>query len=71
MIRKALLLGLVGLAPLVVATRPGTYHRIAVSTQNFQRYFQDLKGGDRSLSPVERFVFSVILASNNPSGSTN
>ena len=71
MIRKALLLGILGLAPLLVATHPSTYHRIVVSAQNFQRYFQDLNGEGRSLTPVERFVFSVILASNNPTGAAN
>jgi hypothetical protein len=32
------------------------------SAQSFQHYFQDLKGAGTSLSPVERFVFSLILA---------
>jgi hypothetical protein len=31
------------------------------SAQSFQHYFQDLKGAGASLSPVERFVFSLIL----------
>jgi hypothetical protein len=32
------------------------------SAQSFQHYFQDLKGAGASLSPVERFVFSLVLA---------
>jgi hypothetical protein len=39
------------------------YYRIVHSAQNFQRYYQDLKKGDNSLNPVERLVFSLVLAS--------
>ena len=38
------------------------YGRLVSSAQNFQHYFQDLKGAGASLSPVERFVFSLVLA---------
>jgi hypothetical protein len=36
--------------------------RIVSSAQNFQRYFRDLKGAGNSLNPIERFVFSLVLA---------
>jgi hypothetical protein len=39
-----------------------TYGRLVSSAQSFQHYFQDLKGAGASLNPVERFVFSLILA---------
>jgi hypothetical protein len=43
------------------------YCRIARSAQNFQRYYNDLKQGDNSLNPIERVVFSLVLAnSKNP-----
>jgi len=38
------------------------YGRVVSSAQSFQHYFQDLKGAGASLNPVERFVFSLILA---------
>jgi hypothetical protein len=38
------------------------YGRLVSSAQSFQHYFQDLKGAGASLSPVERFVFSLVLA---------
>ncbi len=45
----------------------GAYCRIVHSAQNFQRYYHDLQQGQNTLSPIERFVFSLVLAnSRNP-----
>ena len=45
----------------------GAFCRIVHSAQNFQRYYRDLKQGENSLSPIERIVFSLVLAnSRNP-----
>jgi hypothetical protein len=41
---------------------PPAYRRIVSSAQNFQQYFRDLKQAGSSLSPIERFVFSLVLA---------
>jgi hypothetical protein len=38
------------------------YGRAANSARSFRHYFQDLKTADANLNPVERFVFSLILA---------
>ena len=38
------------------------YCRIVHSAQNFQRYYNDLKQGDNTLNPIERVVFSLVLA---------
>jgi hypothetical protein len=47
------------------------YCRIVHSAQNFQRYYHDLKQGDNSLNPIERIVFSLVLAnSRNPEQTT-
>ena len=63
MTRKACIIGIltVGLMATAVRNAP-VYGRLVSSTQSFQHYFQDLKGAGASLSPVERFVFSLVLA---------
>jgi hypothetical protein len=42
------------------------YGRAADSARNFRHYFSDLKNADDSLNPVQRFVFSLILANTKP-----
>jgi hypothetical protein len=63
MARKAYIIGIltVGLMATAVRNAP-VYSRLVSSAQSFQHYFQDLKGAGASLSPVERFVFSLVLA---------
>jgi hypothetical protein len=54
------------LVALALAGVSGRIHRhAAISAQSFAHYFQDLKGAT-SVSPVERFVFSIVLASADP-----
>ena len=36
--------------------------RVVSSAQSFRFYFKDLKAAGSSLSPIERFVFSLVLA---------
>jgi hypothetical protein len=56
MIRRAYIIGTVTLGlMLTVAHSSPTW-------QNFQRYYHDLAGSRTSLSPVERVVFSLVLA---------
>ena len=43
----------------------GAYGKFVHSAQNFQRYYNDLKQGQNTLSPIERFVFSLVLANSN------
>ncbi|MGA2269538.1 MAG: hypothetical protein ABSH44_13800 [Bryobacteraceae bacterium] len=63
MTRKAYIIGIlaVGLMATAIRTAPA-YGRLVSSAQSFQHYFQDLKGAGTSLSPVERLVFSLVLA---------
>ena len=55
-----------GLTVTAVHTSPA-YSRIVSSAQKFQQYCRDLKQAGTSLSPIERFVFSLVLA--NSAGS--
>jgi hypothetical protein len=36
--------------------------RVVSSAQSFHFYFKDLKAAGSSLNPIERFVFSLVLA---------
>jgi len=36
--------------------------RVVSSARSFQYYFRDLKQAGTSISPIERFVFSLVLA---------
>jgi hypothetical protein len=47
------------MAVTAVETAPA-YHRLTSSAQNFRQYFRDL--GKSGVSPMERFVFSLMLA---------
>ena len=62
--RRAYIVGtLVVMLTMHVAQTSPAYSRMVHSAQNFQRYYNDLKQGGTSLNPVERFVFSLVLAS--------
>jgi len=58
--RKAYAIGLLALT--VAGAIPFSSGRIATSRRNFQQYFRDLDPAGSSLNPVERFVFSLVLA---------
>ena len=63
MTRKAYIIGILAVGLMATAARNApAYGRLVSSAQSFQHYFQNLKGADASLNPVERFVFSLILA---------
>jgi len=36
--------------------------QVMTSAQSFQRYFQELKGAGDSIGPLDRVVFSLVLA---------
>ena len=63
--RKAHAVGFVATALAVVAVKPSCYTRFVTSRQNFQEYFRDLDPAGSSLNPVERFVFSLVLANSD------
>jgi hypothetical protein len=60
--RRSLIIGLVALGLTATAVHVPAYQRICSSAQNFRHYFKDLKSAGSSLSPIERFVFSLVLA---------
>ena len=63
MTRKAYIIGILTVGLMAAAFRSApAYGRLVSSAHSFQHYFQDLKGAGASLSPVERFVFSLVLA---------
>jgi hypothetical protein len=70
MIRKGYAIGFLGLGLALLGAQTETGHRIATSAQHVREYFQDLKGAGKSLSPVERFMFSLALASTDRSEAT-
>ena len=49
----------------IIAALPPCYSRIATSRQTFQEYFRDLNQSGNSLNPVERVVFSLVLANSD------
>lgn len=53
-----------------MAQSTGAYCRIVNSAQNFQRYYRDLQQGQNSLNPIERVVFSLVLAGSRNSDQT-
>ena len=59
--RRAYAVGFLALG-LAVAAIPFSSSRIATSRRNFQEYFRDLDPAGSSLNPVERFIFSLVLA---------
>lgn len=63
MIRKAYIIGIMalGLAAGAAHTSP-VFGRFVSSAQSFQSYYRNLKQAGTSMSPIERFVFSLVLA---------
>ena len=61
--RKGCIIGIlaVGLAAGAVRTSPAV-GRFVSSAQSFHQHFRELKDSGSSLSPIERVVFSLILA---------
>jgi len=63
MVRKAYIIAIMalGLTAIGVHTSP-VFCRFVSSAQSFQSYYRDLKQAGTSMGPVERFVFSLVLA---------
>jgi hypothetical protein len=62
--RKPYIIGILaaGLA-LTAAVDTSGYSRIVTSARSFRHYFHAMQSTVGSLGPVERFVYSVVLAS--------
>jgi hypothetical protein len=67
MIRKALITG-----ALVIGMAFTAIHgpRLESSARDFQQYFEALKKADDSVGPLQRFVFSLVLANARNRSST-
>jgi len=60
MMRRISGIGILALALTAAVHHPG-YGRLAASAREVHHRFEDLKAGN-SFGPVERFVFSLVLA---------
>jgi len=61
--RRAYIIGTLAVVlALNIAQNAGALGRIVNQAQSFQRYYHDLQQGQGSLSPIERLVFSLVLA---------
>ncbi len=65
--RRASIFGSLAVAALL-ATNPGPVSRVVTSARNVERCFRDLRNAGGSLSPLERLLFSLVLA-NTKAGS--
>jgi hypothetical protein len=63
MVRKRYTIMALALAALLAAGQPNLRHKLATQAKNFQQRFEDLKGAGNAISPFERLVFSLALAS--------
>jgi hypothetical protein len=66
--RKRIIIGMLaaGLMFTAAFAAPG-YGRIVSSAQSFQHCFRAMQSTGRSLGPIERFVYSLVLANYQPS----
>ena len=66
MIRRVYIIGIIvlGLSATAGYTSP-VLQRVVSSARSFGHYFRDLQNAGSSLSPIERFVFSLVLANTN------
>ena len=71
MIRKAYIIGVlaIGLAAAAAGASP-VVSRLVCSARTFHSYFHQLAASGNSLSTVERFVFSFVLANTRASACT-
>ena len=59
--RRASIFGTLA-AVVILALNPRPVCRVVSSARNFERCFRDLRSAGGSLSPIERVVFSLVLA---------
>ena len=67
--RKRTIFGIVA-AGLMLTVTLGNSGRIASSAHNFRQHFQSMQTSSRSLGPVERFVYSLVLANSDAARET-
>ncbi|HTX38918.1 MAG TPA: hypothetical protein VME43_28030 [Bryobacteraceae bacterium] len=59
--RRASIFGTLAVAAVLV-TNPGPVSRAVTSARNVERCFHDLRSAGGSLSPIERLLYSLVLA---------
>lgn len=63
MLRRTYIIGTVALGLMLSAAGASpVFDRLVASAQNFQLHYRDLKQAGDSLSPLQRVVFSLVLA---------
>ncbi len=63
MMRKGRIAGLVAVVVIATAVRvTPAYDRLLTSSRAVQHYLSDLRAHNSSLSPLERFVFTLVLS---------
>jgi len=67
MIRRIQIIGILvaGLIVTMATTSPASC-RLLCSAQNVRQYFQELNSAGDSLNPIERLVFSLVMANSKP-----
>ena len=72
MIRRAYIIAIMalGLTAGAVHTSP-VFNRLVSSAESFRYYYRDLKQAGTSMSPMERFVFSLVMANSKASQTQN
>jgi hypothetical protein len=60
--KRAFTIGILALLLAVAALRPAAAGKLIGSVRSFGRQFQSLKSA-QSMSPIERFVLSLVLTS--------
>jgi hypothetical protein len=61
--RRTYLVGIVALGLMAVTLRSTpAYRQLVSSAASFERYLDTINRADNSLSPIERFVFSLVLS---------
>jgi hypothetical protein len=64
--RKTYIIGILAVVlAFAAASRAPKYEAIVSSAQSFQQHFHAMRGTAGSLGPIERFVYSLILAHTN------
>ena len=59
--RRASIFGTLAVAT-ILALNPGAVCHMVTSARNVERCFRDLRSAETSLNPIERLVFSLVLA---------
>jgi len=69
--RRTYIIGTLALGLMFTAIRiPCAFCRVVTSAHSFQHYFRDLKQADSTLNPIQRIVFSLVLANDHPRAET-